>query len=177
MIMPSGHGRLLLPVRPTFIVWSLLVALLLRMGLVLAGGRAGVWLPDLLLITILYWTVVQPRYVGLGLAFAAGLCADVFHYSLLGQHALVYVTMAAATLYMQRRLQHFSDLEQAPQIAMIFFAGQLLLVLIGVISSHSWPGWLALLKPALELMLWPVIAWVLQMPQRMPVDPDLHRPL
>jgi len=177
MIMPLGHERLLLPTKPSFIVWSLLAALLLRMAMVLAGGRAAVWMPDVLLITILYWAVMQPRYVGLGLAFAAGLCADIFHYALLGQHALVYVSMAAATLLFQRRLQHFNALEQIPQIALIFFAGQFLLVLVGVTSSHTWPGWLALLKPVLELLLWPVIAWILQMPQRMPVDPDLHRPL
>ena len=52
MIMPLGHERLLLPTKPRFIVWSLLFALLLRMAMVLAGGRASVWMPDVLLIKI-----------------------------------------------------------------------------------------------------------------------------
>ena len=37
MIMPLGHERLRLPTKPSVIVWSLLVALLLRMAMVLAG--------------------------------------------------------------------------------------------------------------------------------------------
>jgi rod shape-determining protein MreD len=85
--------------------------------------------------------------------------------------------MAALVLVLQRRLQHFTPLEQIPQLWGVLFIGQLLWIVTGVLSSWTWPGWLALLKPFLEALLWPLMVWLLQIPQRRAHDADLHRPL
>jgi rod shape-determining protein MreD len=59
MIMPAGQ-RLLLPVNPRFIALSLLLALLLNMLLGLTGQS---WLPDVLALVLVFWTVHIHRRV------------------------------------------------------------------------------------------------------------------
>ena len=85
MIMPKGQ-QLLLPVNPVFIVASLVLALALNL---LPLGRV-VWTPDWVMVLLVFWGIHQPQRVGLGVAFAMGLCIDVAQSALLGQHALVY---------------------------------------------------------------------------------------
>ena len=69
MIMPAGRP-LLLPANPKFIGITLMMALLVHMLLGLLGWY---WLPDVLAIVVVFWTVHQPRRVGLVLAFLLGL--------------------------------------------------------------------------------------------------------
>jgi rod shape-determining protein MreD len=40
-----------------------------------------------------------------------------------------------------------------------------------------WPGWMLLLAPLLEALLWPIATVLLLAPQRRTPDPDAHRPL
>ncbi len=40
-----------------------------------------------------------------------------------------------------------------------------------------WPGWLLLLAPVFETLLWPLASVVLLAPQRRAPDRDVHRPL
>ena len=65
MIMPAGRP-LLLPANPKFIALSFLLALLMHMLLGLLGWY---WVPDVLAVVMVFWTVHQPRRVGLILAF------------------------------------------------------------------------------------------------------------
>ena len=88
MIMPRGQ-LLLMPVRPAYIVASLVVGLALAM---LPLGRVP-WTPDILLVVLGFWGLQQPLRVGMGIAFALGLCMDVQQTSLFGQHALSYAVL------------------------------------------------------------------------------------
>ena len=103
MIMPAGRP-LLLPANPKFIVLTLVLALLLHMLLGLLGLY---WLPDVLAIVMVFWTVHQPRRVGLVLAFLLGLALDVHESALLGQNALSYVVLSGLATIAQRRLRWF----------------------------------------------------------------------
>ena len=61
MIMPRGEP-LLLPVNPVFIGASLVVGLAFNM---LPLGRI-VWMPDLLMVLLVFWAVHQPLRIGMG---------------------------------------------------------------------------------------------------------------
>ena len=74
MIMPRGQ-QLLLPASPTFIWGSLLLALMLNL---LPLGRV-LWMPDVLAVVLVFWSIHQPRRVGLGTAFVFVLMLDVHH--------------------------------------------------------------------------------------------------
>ena len=87
MIMRQGQ-QLLLPANPFFIWMTLLAAFVLNMlqnmGL---WGRAA-WVPDLLALVLVFWSVHQPLRVGIGAAFVFGLAMDVHQGGLLGANAL-----------------------------------------------------------------------------------------
>ncbi|PKO60964.1 MAG: rod shape-determining protein MreD [Betaproteobacteria bacterium HGW-Betaproteobacteria-18] len=176
MIMPRGQ-QLLLPASSLFIWSSLLAALgfnmLLNMGLL---GRAA-WLPDLLALVLVFWTIHQPLRVGMSAAFLLGLTMDVHQSALLGQHALAYTALSFLAIAMHRRLLWFSVPSQAAQVLPLFVAAHALTLLLRLLAGDDFPGWSLLLAPALEALLWPVVSVVLLLPQKRAPNPDANRPL
>ncbi|MBZ8140415.1 rod shape-determining protein MreD [Rubrivivax gelatinosus] len=173
MIMPRGSDQLLLPVNPFFIALTLLLAFAFM--LLPLGPHPA--LPDLLAVVLVFWTVHQPRRVGVGVSFVFGLLLDVHQGALLGQHALAYTLLAYAASSMHRRLLWFGLVEQAVQIAPLFFAAHLVSLLVRLMAGGMFPGWWLLLAPVLEALAWPLVTIVLLAPQRRAPDPDENRPL
>ncbi|PWW47062.1 rod shape-determining protein MreD [Melaminivora alkalimesophila] len=172
MIMPRGQP-LLLPVRPAFITFSLLLALLLDM---LPLGRV-VWTPDWLMLLLVFWGMHQPQRVGMGLAFLLGLAIDVQQAALLGQHALVYAALVFAAQAAARRVLWFGSVSQALQLAPLFFAAHALELALRLVAGGVFPGLEVAIAPLLETLLWPLASWLLLAPQRRPPDQDDNRPL
>ena len=172
MIMRSGQ-QLLLPANPLFIWGSLIVALLLNM---LPLGRVP-WMPDLLALVLVFWNVHQPLRVGIGVAFMFGLAMDVHQTSLLGQHALSYTALSFFAALIQRRLLWFKVPSQAVQVLPLFFAAHGVELIIRMLGGGIFPGWILLMAPLLETLLWPVASVLLLVPQRRAPDPDENRPL
>jgi rod shape-determining protein MreD len=176
MIMPRGQ-QLLLPVRPLFIAFSLLLALASNMLMNMGGWGRAAWQPDLLAVVLVFWVIHQPLRVGVGTAFVLGLLVDVHQGALLGQNALAYTVLSFLAIGIHRRLLWFSVPSQAAQILPLFFSAHALAWLIRWIGEGATPGWWALAAPLLESALWPVISVVLLLPQRQAPDPDANRPL
>ena len=176
MIMRPGQ-QLLLPANPVFIWFSLLGALalnmLMNMGL---WGRAA-WVPDLLALALVFWSVHQPLRIGVGTAFFFGLAMDVHQGALLGQHALAYTVLGFLAISMHRRLLWFGVPNQAVQVLPLFVAAHLLELVARMASGGSFPGVLYFLSPVLEAALWPVVSVLLLAPQRRAPNPDDNRPL
>ena len=176
MIMPRGQ-QLLLPASSLFIWSSLLVALgcnmLLNMGLI---GRAA-WLPDLVALLLLFWSIHQPRRVGIGIAFMLGLIIDVHQGAVLGQHALSYSVLSFLALIIHRRLLWFTVPSQAFQVLPLFVACHAIELLARMLAGGAFPGFWLLLAPLLESLLWPVVSILLLIPQKRTPNPDAHRPL
>ncbi len=172
MIMPRGQP-LLLPVNPVFIAASLAAALAFNM---LPLGRVP-WMPDVLMVLLAFWGVHQPTRVGMGVAFALGLCMDVHETALLGQHALAYTALMYGTHLTHRRVLWFGVWPQALQMTGLFAAAHALQLLVRLLSGGLFPGWSLLVAPVAEALLWPLVSWVLLAPQRRPPDRDQNRPL
>jgi rod shape-determining protein MreD len=176
MIMRPGH-QLLLPANRAFIWGSLAAALLLdmlqNMGL---WGRAA-WLPDFLALALVFWSVHQPQRVGIGSAFVLGLLLDVHQGAMLGQHALSYTVLSFLAIAIHRRLLWFPVPSQAFQVLPLFAVSHALELSVRLLAGGSFPGWLILLAPLLESLLWPVVSVILLLPQRRAPNPDAHRPL
>jgi rod shape-determining protein MreD len=173
MIMPRGHGQLLLPANPWFIGLTLVGALAVHM--LPLGAHAA--MPDMLALVLVFWAAHQPRRVGVVLGFLFGLLMDVVEGSLLGQHALAYALMGYAAGAMHRRLSWFSLPEQVLHVLPVFAGGTLVMVVARLLAGDSLPGAWIFAAPVLQALLWPLAGWVLQAPQRRPPDPDKHRPL
>lgn len=172
MIMRSGQ-QLLLPANPVFIWGSLIVALLLNM---LPLGRVP-WMPDFLILVLLFWNVHQPLRVSVGSAFLFGLFMDVHQTSLLGQHALSYTVLSYLASLIQRRLLWYTVPLQALQVLPLFIAAHAVQLLIRLMGGGMFPGWIVLVAPLAETLLWPVASVVLLVPQRRAPDRDENRPL
>ncbi|MCJ7798416.1 MAG: rod shape-determining protein MreD, partial [Polaromonas sp.] len=165
MIMRSGQ-QLLLPANPAFIGFSLIAALLLDM---LPLGRVP-WMPDFLALALVFWAVHQALRVGIGLAFLFGLVVDVHQASLLGQHALSYTALSFFAAMIHRRLLWFTVPSQALQVLPIFAVAHGLELIIRMLGGGIFPGWIMLLAPLAESLLWPVISVLLLAPQRRAPD-------
>jgi len=100
---------ILLPVSPLFIAITLVSAFLLN--LLPWGDLYGV--PDFVALTLIFWSVHQPRKVGIGLAFLMGLLMDVHNASLLGENALAYTLLSYVATMIHRRVLWLPVLTQA----------------------------------------------------------------
>lgn len=176
MIMPRGQ-ELLLPASPWFIWSTLLGCLLLNMTLAMWADAPSAWVPDLLCVALVFWTIHQPRYVGVATAFAFGIAMDIHQTSLLGQHALSYTWVSFGAIMIHRRLLWFPILQQAAQVLPLFVLSHASALGVQLLAGHQWPGWGLLLAPALEVLLWPVVSVLLLAPQRRAHDPDMDRPI
>lgn len=172
MIMRPGQP-LLLPANPFFIWFTLVVALMVTM---LPVGRIA-WMPDILAVALVFWSVHQPLRIGVVAAFLFGLAVDVHQTSLLGQHALAYTTLSYFAITIHRRLLWFKVPSQAVQVLPLFLAAHAIELAIRLLAGGAFPGPTVLLAPVLEAALWPVVSVLLLLPQRRAPDPDENRPL
>lgn len=172
MIMPRGQ-QLLLPVNALFMWGSLVMALLVTM---LPLGRLA-WLPDLVALTLVFWSVHQPHRIGVGVAFVLGLLVDVHQSAMLGQHALAYTILSFFALTIHRRLVWFTLPSQALQILPLFVTAHAVELFVRLVGGATFPGYSLALAPLIEAALWPLISILLLAPQRRAPDRDAHRPL
>lgn len=172
MIMRPGQ-QLLLPANPVFIWGSLLLAMVTNM---VPLGRTP-WMPDLLALVLVFWSVHQPLRVGIVAAFMFGLAMDVHETGLLGQHALAYTALSYFAITIHRRLLWFSVPSQALQVLPLFLAAHAIQLAVRMMAGGTFPGMSVLLAPVIESLLWPLISILLLAPQRRAPDPDENRPL
>lgn len=172
MIMPRGQ-QLLLPVNALFMWGSLVVVLLLTM---LPLGRVP-WLPDLVALVLVFWSVHQPHRIGVGVAFLLGLLVDVHQSAMLGQHALAYTLLSFFALMIHRRLVWFSLVSQAFQILPLFVMAHAIALIVRLLGGGIFPGYSLAFAPVIEAALWPLVSALLLAPQRRAPDRDAHRPL
>jgi rod shape-determining protein MreD len=170
----GGRGEVLLLAAQPWFIWSTLLAALLLSFL--PFGRQP-WLPDLLALTLVFWSVHQPRRVGIGAGFVLGLLLDVQQAALLGEHALAYALMSFFAVALHRRLLWFRLAQQALQVLPLFFAAQLIEFIVRMATGGAFPGWSLFAAPLLQAALWPALSWLLLAPQRRAPERDQNRPL
>ena len=176
MIMPRGQ-QLLLPANPLFIWVSLLLALLLNMLQNIGFWGRAAWVPDILALVLVFWSVHQPLRVGIGAAFVFGLCMDVHQAGLMGANALAYTVLSFFAITIHRRLLWFSVPSQAVQVLPVFLVAHLISLSVKLLAGGDFPGVSVFLSPLIESLLWPIASVLLLAPQRRAPDPDANRPL
>jgi rod shape-determining protein MreD len=159
---PDSHQHILRPVRISTIVLSFVGALLLDF-LPWTDLRL---VPDFVAMVIAFWCIHQPRRVGLGVAWTVGLLADAGNGVLLGQHALAYSVLAFVSIWLSRRILWFRLPQQVLHVAVLLLVAEAVSVLVRLAAGHAFPGWSLLVSPLLAAALWPVVSWILLMPQR-----------
>jgi rod shape-determining protein MreD len=110
--------------------------------------------------------VRQPRLVGIGAGWTVGLISDVGNDVLLGQHALAYSVLAFLALWLSRRILWFGPGLQAVHVAIMLLVTEGVTVVVRVAAGDQAPGWPVIVGPLVAAVLWPVVSWVLLLPQR-----------
>ncbi len=167
------RDSILLPVNPAFIAFSLAAAFVLNL---LPWGDWG-WVPDFVALTLVFWSVYQPRKVGIGIAFLMGLVMDVHGAALLGQNALAYTLLSYFAITIHRRVLWFRPPVQALHVLPLLALMQVVQVLVQLAVSGKLPDWTYFAQSFVAVALWPVVCWLLLAPQRRAVDRDDTRPI
>jgi rod shape-determining protein MreD len=160
----AGPEEILRPVRPWFIVLTLVCAL--AANLLPLSGVALALRPDFVALVLLYWCIQEPRYVGVGIAWGIGLLMDVGDATLFGQHALAYALLAYAAEYFRRRVLRFPLWQQAALVAVLLGLCAGLVLLVRFVGGAPPPRWTYAAPPLVGALLWPAVTLVLQWPQR-----------
>lgn len=146
------------PVRPAWVRLSLVLALLLT-WLPWSALMVG-WVPDFLLLTLLYWTWRAPGYAGIGTAFALGLLMDVERGVCLGGYALIYSMAAYTVLLMRVRMGGFTWWGRAAHMAPVLLAATLLSLLLGWLFVGTVAVG-SMVSGVMAAVAWPGLAWLL----------------
>lgn len=164
---------ILLPANPLFVILSLALAFILN--LLPKGDFPG--MPDFVALVLVFWSVHQPRKVGIGIAFFMGLLMDVHNATLLGENALAYTLLSYLAIMLHRRVLWFQLPAQSIHIFPLLLLAQMVRALVHLIVSGKFPGWLYFLDSLVAAVLWPLASWLLLAPQRRAVDRDETRPI
>jgi rod shape-determining protein MreD len=164
---------ILLPANPLFISASMFVAFMLN--LLPWGQWNGV--PDFVALVLIFWSIHQPRKVGIGIAFLMGLLMDVHNATLLGENALSYTLVSYFAIMIHRRVLWFRMMTQAMHVLPLLLMMQTVQLVIRILVSGHFPGWLYYMESFVTTALWPVVTSILLAPQRRATDRDDTRPI
>ncbi|HEY5366739.1 MAG TPA: rod shape-determining protein MreD [Casimicrobiaceae bacterium] len=165
--MPTFAARpeeILKPAHPWFIAFTMLAGFVAN--LMPVAGYAAMLKPDFLALVILYWCIQEPRMMGVGFAWFAGLFMDVADATLFGQHALAYAVLAYSAEYFRRRVLRFTLWQQAAQVAVLLLFCAVLVLLVRVVGGSPLPHWTYFVSPLVGALVWPLLSVLLQRPQR-----------
>jgi rod shape-determining protein MreD len=164
---------ILLPVSPLFIAFSLACAFI--MNLLPWGSWVGI--PDFVALVLVFWSIHQPRKVGIGAAFLMGLLMDVHDATLLGENALSYTLLSYFAITIHRRVLWFPLGTQAMHVFPLMLMMQIVQLVIRHLIDRKHPGWFYFLESFVATALWPVVTWILLAPQRRAINRDDTRPI
>lgn len=164
---------ILLPASPLFIAVSLIAAFL--MNLLPWGQWIGI--PDFVALILVFWSMHQPRKVGIGVAFFMGLLMDVHDAAVLGENALAYTLLSYFAIMIHRRVLWFPSGIQALHVFVLLLVAQVVELIVRLMVGGRFPGWLYFTESAVAALLWPLVAWILLAPQRRAINRDDTRPI
>jgi rod shape-determining protein MreD len=168
-----SSSRILQPVRPWFIWLSLLCALVLNF----LPTSSWPWMPDWVALVLLFWSVREPRNIGMGSGFLLGLAMDVADGSLMGQHALAYVVATYIGSSLSRRILWFPLAQQALHILPLLLVVQAVQFGVRAMPGVDLPGISYFFGALVGTLLWLPLTFVLLLPQYQPIERDANRPI
>jgi rod shape-determining protein MreD len=102
---------------------------------------------------------------------------DVGNDALIGQHALSYSVLAFLALAVHRRILWFPLWQQALHLLLLLLSTQLLTLAIRIVAGANFPGWSYFAGSFICAVLWPVLSFLLLLPQRQAEMKDENRPI
>ena len=161
-LTPLARDVMKMPASVGLVFFSFVVAYLLMLL-----PWSGAWLlarPDFVLLVLLFWALHQPRSIGQGVAFFAGLLMDVSDSMLLGQHALAYVIAVFAAQIFRVRILTFHIPEQTLHLLPITLISTGMMLGLNLLLGADFPGLGYFAAPVVTALLWGPTNWILYLP-------------
>lgn len=116
---------------------------------------ANPWRPMWVIMVFIYWCIVLPDKVGIGIGWLIGLLIDVQQGLLLGQSALGLALLAYVIIKIYKRLRVFPLIQQSCLLGLMLIFYLLVVIWIrGILGEayYIWNYWMSVISSAL---LWP----------------------
>lgn len=138
---------------------SLLLALLL--GLVPLPETLQPLRPYWLALVLAYWVLEEPDKIGVGVAFALGLVADLAFGGLIGEQAMRLAILAFILDRFRPRMRFFPLSQQAVAIGGLLLNDRVVSLVIHVVLGAVQLPWTYWIAPLLGMLLWAPLYLVL----------------
>ena len=113
--------------------------------------------PDVIALTLIFWSLVLPYRVSVGSGFMAGLLLDVLTGTLLGEHALSLSLIAYLCVRLHQRIRAYPMWQQSLTVLVLLVMHQLLTLWIDSIIGRPAPGISYWIPSLIGAALWPLI--------------------
>lgn len=120
------------------------------------------WRPAWVAMTLIYWCIVLPEQVGVGIAWMLGLILDVHTGALLGQNAMVLSMVAYLTLRLHKQIRVFPPWQQSVLICVYLLLLQFFTLWIRGITGVPPQHWSFWAPVASSVLLWPVFFYMMR---------------
>ena len=128
--------------------------------------RSMLWVrPDFVLIVLLYWTLFQPRTIGMGWGFVLGLIMDVADSVVLGQYAFSYVVAIFVMQFLRLRLLQLSIFEHAIHAGAVVLLAHGLRACLNVLLNRDFSGYSLAVAPLLAAVIWLLVHYIATLPR------------
>ncbi len=117
--------------------------------------------PELLVLTVLYWSIAAPRCGGIALGFFSGIMLDVFQGPVLGEHALALCTITYVVVREHQKIRSKPAFQQSLIVFAALLAYETLLFLIDGWTQHPITGPLRWIHTISGAIFWAPVAAVL----------------
>lgn len=114
--------------------------------------------PDFVALTVLWFSLLSPRLLGLSYAWCAGIALDGFRGVLLGQHALAFIVIAYVASKLRLQIRAFPPLHQSAVILALLFLNEFLLFWIDGVAGHPVTDWRRWISVPVGAACWPLMA-------------------
>ena len=121
--------------------------------------------PDLVAMTVIFWVVSLPSWIGIGVAWLCGIVLDTLTGTLLGEHAAALAVIAWIAFRFHRRIRVFPLWQETFAVFWLLCLYHLILMWVdGTVGRHLsalqwlpvitsvivWPAWSHLLNSAVR---------------------------
>lgn len=112
--------------------------------------------PNMVALTVIFWVVSTPSWIGIGVAWLCGLLMDVLTGALLGEHALAMTLIAYIAFRFHRRIRVFPRWQETVAVFWLLCVYHLVLTWIGgTVGRHlAVLQWLPVLTSVIVWPLW-----------------------
>lgn len=145
----------------TFVAYWLTVIVAMAFNIIPWADSVIFFVPDWVVLTLLYWTLAMPEAASVGKAWLVGLLVDVLTGQLLGQYALTYALSVFLCEKQHRRIRQYPIIQQSLSICAILLIARFLVFWIEHFNHQLVPAsfWLPALSGGI---IWPIVSIVLR---------------